>query len=271
MEFWRIGDKLLRSRSSPLLFLVSSFPSRSLQQVKNSSCIALSRLSVFQRSLVIRSALRQASSNAAAAQAPEPEDDDESSQPYSSTPPPSDARNSNDISKLMDGLFGNVSGQKSSSSRTSNHKPMGNIRHPSSEPVPDSVRSVSRNRESFQIERQGNIFSKMTLPKKSVDTIILKELAATKPRALRTIHSRPSLGRTVEVELEKGFDVARALRQLGTSIRVNRVIADQRKQRFHERPGLKRKRLKSERWRRRFREGFLAVVQKVKDMRKKGW
>ena len=51
----------------------------------------------------------------------------------------------------------------------------------------------------------------------------------------------------------------------------NRIKADFNRQRFHERAGLKRKRLKSERWRRRFRIGFESVVKRVDALRRKGW
>lgn len=90
-------------------------------------------------------------------------------------------------------------------------------------------------------------------------------------RAERLIRSRPSVGRTVEVNREKGMDFGTALRNLEIQCAVNRVRQDLQRQRFHERPGMKRKRLKSERWRRLFRESFKATVGRVKEMRRKGW
>ena len=47
--------------------------------------------------------------------------------------------------------------------------------------------------------------------------------------------------------------------------------ADSTRQRFHERGGLKRKRLRRERWRRRFMEGFKGTVGRVKGLRNQGW
>ena len=88
------------------------------------------------------------------------------------------------------------------------------------------------------------------------------------PRNTLTIKSRPSLGRTVEV---KASGVAAALQTLEAECRRNNIRVDQKRQRFHERPGLKRKRLKSERWRKRFKIAFKANVQKVQEMRRKGW
>ena len=99
-----------------------------------------------------------------------------------------------------------------------------------------------------------------------------REIAIGKPtRAHRTIRSSPSVGRTIEINPDRGMDIGRALRSLEIQCAVNRVRSDLMRQRFHERPGMKRKRLKSERWRRLFKESFLATVQRVKEMRRKGW
>ena len=90
-------------------------------------------------------------------------------------------------------------------------------------------------------------------------------------RAQSTIKSHPSVGRTVEVMPNRGMDLGRAIRALEINCSVNNVKQDAYQQRFYERPGMKRKRLKSARWRKRFKEGFQAVVGKVKIMRRKGW
>ena len=71
--------------------------------------------------------------------------------------------------------------------------------------------------------------------------------------------------------MKKGMDVGRAFRALEIACARNKVRADFNRQRFHERPGLKRKRLKSERWRRTFKEGFRGMVKAVNAMKKKGW
>ena len=99
-------------------------------------------------------------------------------------------------------------------------------------------------------------------------------LASTKrvPKAAkRTVRSCPAVGRTIEVVPLKGVDFGRALRNLGIACAANKVRADQMRQRFHERPGMKRKRLKSERWRKMFKESFKATVARVREMRRKGW
>ncbi|MCJ1314977.1 hypothetical protein MMC15_000291 [Xylographa vitiligo] len=79
------------------------------------------------------------------------------------------------------------------------------------------------------------------------------------------------IGRSEEVDPDRGLDLGRALKKLEVKCSYNNVRGDVQRQRFHERPGLKRKRLKSERWRKRFKEGFQAVVAKVQDMRNRGW
>jgi small subunit ribosomal protein MRP21 len=79
------------------------------------------------------------------------------------------------------------------------------------------------------------------------------------------------VGRSEEVDPLKGVDLSVALRRLNIKLAYNNVKGDFFRQRFHERPGLKRKRLKSERWRRKFKEGFQAMCKKVQNMRRKGW
>jgi small subunit ribosomal protein MRP21 len=79
----------------------------------------------------------------------------------------------------------------------------------------------------------------------------------------------PSTGRSIAIGT--GIDVARGLRLLEQSCARNRVRADFTLQRFHERGGLKRKRLRRQRWRRRFIEGFRATVGRVKQLKHQGW
>ncbi|KAF2113426.1 hypothetical protein BDV96DRAFT_124364 [Lophiotrema nucula] len=78
-------------------------------------------------------------------------------------------------------------------------------------------------------------------------------------------------GRSVELDQAKGRDIVRGIGMLGSLIARNKVRRDFQKQRFHERPGLKRKRLKSERWRARFKVGFRDVTARVSELTRKGW
>ncbi|KAI1101818.1 hypothetical protein F4804DRAFT_314796 [Jackrogersella minutella] len=84
--------------------------------------------------------------------------------------------------------------------------------------------------------------------------------------ALRLV---PRLGRTVHVG--KTVDVARSFTLLNIQVAQNRIKNDFHAQRFHERPGLKRKNNKCKRWRLRFKRGFKACVSRVKELTKQGW
>ncbi|KAI8960811.1 hypothetical protein F5Y11DRAFT_328509 [Daldinia sp. FL1419] len=79
----------------------------------------------------------------------------------------------------------------------------------------------------------------------------------------------PRTGRTIHVT--RNSDVARSFKLLSIHVSANRVRYDSFLQRFHERPGLKRKRLKSERWQKRFQKGFKACVKRVRELTKQGW
>ncbi|KAI1192091.1 hypothetical protein F5B17DRAFT_379430 [Nemania serpens] len=89
----------------------------------------------------------------------------------------------------------------------------------------------------------------------------------TAPRAyLRTV---PRTGRTVHVKAN--VDVARSFKLLAMQVAQNSMRRDFQLQRFHERPGMKRKRLKSERWQKRFKKGFKATVARVRELTAQGW
>lgn len=147
---------------------------------------------------------------------------------------------------------------------------------------PRNLSSLTAMKDSFAASpftipitnRPGTLVDKMMKPRtvanvsEDVSAVIEKMV---RPRADRTIVSRPSLGRTIELNAAKGVDLGRALTRLGQLTRQNRIQQDRKSQRFYERPGLKRKRLRSERYRARFKAGFLATVEKVKAMRRMGW
>ncbi|KAK6828417.1 hypothetical protein PG987_011758 [Apiospora arundinis] len=90
-------------------------------------------------------------------------------------------------------------------------------------------------------------------------------LAAKKP----VIRCVARTGRTAFVS--KGADVGRAFKILEMQCTSNRVRADFQKQRYHERNGLKRKRLVSERWQKKFKNGFKATCKRVSELRRQGW
>lgn len=104
------------------------------------------------------------------------------------------------------------------------------------------------------------------------DPLLMRGLMSdmTLPKTPRVpIDLKPSAGR--EVPIRGNIDLGRGFRLLEQSCARNRVRADFTKQRFHERGGMKRKRLRRERWRKRFMEGFKATVGRVKQLKNQGW
>jgi small subunit ribosomal protein MRP21 len=80
---------------------------------------------------------------------------------------------------------------------------------------------------------------------------------------------RPSTGRTVHV---KGHvDLARGFRLLQRAVAQNGVKRDVHLAKAHERPALKRKRLRRERWQARFKNGFKATISRVMELKAQGW
>ncbi|KAI1367641.1 hypothetical protein F5Y08DRAFT_297889 [Xylaria arbuscula] len=95
----------------------------------------------------------------------------------------------------------------------------------------------------------------------------LQSLAPTAPRAQMRLVART--GRTVHVG--NNVDVARSFKLLAVQVGQNKVRREFNLQRFHERPGKKRKRLRSERWQARFRKGFKATISRVRELTAQGW
>ncbi|KAI0592881.1 hypothetical protein F4775DRAFT_597772 [Biscogniauxia sp. FL1348] len=79
----------------------------------------------------------------------------------------------------------------------------------------------------------------------------------------------PRTGRTVYVN--RNVDVARSFKLLAVQVAQNKLRQDFQNQRYHMRPGLKRKKLKSERYRRRFMKGFKGAVKRVQELTRQGW
>lgn len=94
-----------------------------------------------------------------------------------------------------------------------------------------------------------------------------KAAPPTAPRAhLRLV---PRLGRTVHVGAN--VDVARSFKLLAVQVGQNKLRREFQLQRFHERPGTKRKRLRGERWQTRFKKGFKATISRVRELTAQGW
>jgi len=81
----------------------------------------------------------------------------------------------------------------------------------------------------------------------------------------------PKLGRTVSINENAGVDVTAGMRKLDMLIATNRIRGDFNSQKFHERAGMKRKRLRSMRWRTRFKLGFHHMCSRAIKLKKQGW
>lgn len=157
-------------------------------------------------------------------------------------------------------------------------------------------------RQSIVVEREPSPEARKPLPpvvnpspeptvKKSLSDIIAGYITPTEtfssiinPKARPTFQRAPALdlsksparygpvsGRMVRVDKDRGTDVARAFGKLNQVIALNGVKREFSKQKFHERPGMKRKRLKSLRWREQFKTGFFAMLQRSRELKRMGW
>ncbi|KAJ4317659.1 hypothetical protein N0V94_004813 [Neodidymelliopsis sp. IMI 364377] len=107
-----------------------------------------------------------------------------------------------------------------------------------------------------------------TLANKPTPSTLAAQQAATFENYPRL---NPTYGRTVTLDASRGRDIVRGIGMLGSMMARNKVKTDLNRQRYHERGGLKRKRLNSERWRARFKKGFMAVTTRVTELTRKGW
>lgn len=291
------GPSLLRSNPSFPAFLAPSFSSSlPVSAVRLcSTYLAIANTAISRRSIQSQPA-RQASSAAAAAAAPQqPLTEDDGTRTRTDTLPKPQSRSPDHVDRRQVSLLDkfrnsskNIQAPKTDADRAREvdsliGKPMG-LSSSTSEYYPgestaDMVlrKRAESQREDFataqgQRSQPGSISRGMKMPPADMTFKYRDVISKQEPtRAVATIKSRPSLGRMVEVMPERGMDLGRALRSLEINCAVNNVKGDQRAQKFHERTGMKRKRLHSLRWRRRFKIGFKAVVGKVKGMRRKGW
>ncbi len=277
MEIRRFGDTLFRSRTSPLLsFLIPSVTSLSPFTTRKlySLYSAPGSISVAGKTLTVRSIRRYASSSAAN-DTTTPGFSDKEGLPQD-PPSVSDAITPT-IDKLLSETLNDRSSAGGTGRRTSNYTNSYRIGKTSGDSMKGAFESQIYGK---QRPKPGALASAMEMPNNSStsSTMVSKDVAgglinSQEPatRASLTIRSRPSLGRTVEINSERGVDLGKGLRSLEITCSLNSVRKDSFRQDFHERPGMKRKRLKSERWRKRFKIGFRRVVEKVKVMRRKGW
>lgn len=133
---------------------------------------------------------------------------------------------------------------------------------------PNRVRSRKPPGLNFGDMAMPEELSNPTLANKPADTSFVQQQEETFANYPRL---NPTYGRTVDLDPSRGRDIVRGIGMLGSLMARNRVRKDVSKQKFHERGGLKRKRLHSERWRARFKRGFEQVTARVSELTKKGW
>lgn len=147
------------------------------------------------------------------------------------------------------------------------------LRNPWATPSSANLRRSQANRSATEARQQPGILDTlkdMELVAPSSEDLTRIIGLSQQPAADIKYRLRPSIGRTIHLEVGK-VDLARGLALLNTRVRTNKVSQDVAKQRFHERPGLKRKRLRSERWRARFKDGFKTACSRVQELAKQGW
>ncbi|KAI8297893.1 hypothetical protein K4K61_012349 [Colletotrichum sp. SAR11_59] len=83
------------------------------------------------------------------------------------------------------------------------------------------------------------------------------------------LRTRPQTGRTIHVTGSRDFSAA--MKALDVSTKRNRIKSLWHGQKFHERPGMRRKRLRRERSIKRYKEGFVATVRRVQELTNQGW
>lgn len=169
--------------------------------------------------------------------------------------------------QALDSLLGDMS------SYASRRLPNSRTSHPSAAQMGARVFgdnfSQTGSRQTFQFKRAGLDIDSMTgLPMPSLEQ---QAVASAKPEKQVFPRLNPAYGRTVHLDEERGFDIVRGINTLSAVLARNKVRQDFNKQKFHERGGLKRKRLKSERWRARFKKGFNKVTARVGELTRKGW
>ena len=288
MELRLVSDPLLRSRMLPLLpFLAPSIPLLWRATAASPQVRWPMPKSPRYGSSSIHTTARQraeSSSNAADLDFLEDKPSPKPNQPFPSSFPqrrrPDDVLR-NQVDSLLDATFEHSNPARRKPTESA---PDASADESSAEMMETAFRNSVRNPRA-PIKSYQEIARKMQFPPQHTDGErtpssfsndmyqALQENTTPRPakRAKRTVRSRPAVGRTIEVQPDRGVDVGRALRNLDMTCSVNRVRLDQSRQRFHERPGMKRKRLKSERWRKMFKQSFRATVMRVMEMRRKGW
>jgi len=87
----------------------------------------------------------------------------------------------------------------------------------------------------------------------------------------RPKHLSPRTGRTFDVTRPSQSELTTRMNQVTMVCMANKVAQMERRGKFHERPGIKRKRVRRERWRAKFAKRFGAICGRVKWLSSQGW
>ncbi|KAI9750235.1 MAG: hypothetical protein M4579_006554 [Chaenotheca gracillima] len=218
----------------------------------------------------------------------EPEDDgssnSQSSPQQSSQPRPTQRSNNpfyDEVATMIDSIpkskTEGATGQRTSRFSSQNAQARNRPTTSANDVMKSFHAHVDRIKSSSDRSSTSSLGDRMQMPaSQSRDVDGLRSLggqrsAPPQPAETPPLRLTPSIGRTVPVILARGYDLSRSLNQLNVKCIQNSVRKDATMQRFHERPGLKRKRLKRQRWRKLFKDGFRGMVYKVQKMKRQGW
>lgn len=200
------------------------------------------------------------------------------SQPRQSTPRSSPQRQPSsqaETSQAIDSLFSGMPSSKGPASRQSNSSD--EMRAARSNHVFGSEFSSGTSARRSRAPPKLN-FDDMNLPSSFVDPNLSNKPSDANSLAKQQADTfanyprlNPTYGRTVELDPSRGRDLVRGIGMMASLMARNRIKHEVMKQRFHERNGLKRKRLNSERWRARFKVGFRDITSRVSELTRKGW
>ena len=265
MEVRRLGDVFLRSRSPILSFLAPQVPARSRPRYLYFDAPTTARGS----QIHLRCSKKTFSSSSISRTTPTPVTESE----YVSGTNQSRVGGgypTNDLNNILDELIKPSDQSASSRPPSPRYGPAVGSAQSQGSSATDVLSALhgSRGRGGVEVAK---MLDPKPAPPSQASVSERVHAAVTAPVPQPQLRLGPSVGRSVTVEPEKGVDLGRAFRSLDMNCARNTVKGDFMRQRFHERPGLKRKRLRSTRWRKRFKEGFRAMVSKVEEMRRSGW
>ncbi|KAH8172254.1 ribosomal protein s21 domain-containing protein [Sarocladium implicatum] len=101
------------------------------------------------------------------------------------------------------------------------------------------------------------------------------DVQSSNPLDRPKVRTEAVTGRTIFVKNSFGPNTAptgpQAINSLNMLVKKQGIKSKFHYQRFHERRGMKKKRLRMERWRKQFKAGFRETVKRVMELKRQGW